>query len=362
MSVSYIFKVETQQPHSPAHTTPDPVPEPSPGTQSGFLSAFAIDLAPLRVSRDYRLLFLSQTISFFGSMMSFVVLPWQMYQLTHSSLFVGLLGVTEFAPTITMAFVGGALADYVDRRRMVLITELLMAVSSAVLVLNSLLSRPQVWVLFLCATAIAGLNGLKRPSLEALTPRLVPPQLMPAVSALRAVGGTLGGVLGPALGGVLATTAGPAVAYSIDLGTFVVSLLALWMMRATPPPLNADRPSLRSLVEGLRYARSRPELMGTYLIDMNAMFFGMPMALFPAIATKFGGASVGLLYAAPSVGAFFASIASGWSAGIHRHGMVVTLAAGIWGVAIIAFGFADRLWLALLWLAVAGAGDMVSGL
>jgi MFS family permease len=346
--------VDTQQPHSPAHATPDPVPEPSSGTQSGFLSAFAVDLTPLRISRDYRLLFLSQIISFFGSMMSFVVLPWQMYQLTHSSLLVGLLGVTEFVPTITMAFVGGALADYVDRRRMVLITEFLMAVSSAVLVMNSLLSRPQVWVLFACATAIAGLNGLKRPSLEALTPRLVPPQLMPAVSALRAVGSTLGGVL--------ATAAGPAVAYSIDLGTFVISLLALWMMRATPPPTNADRPSLRSLVEGLRYARSRPELMGTYLIDMNAMFFGMPMALFPAIATKFGGASVGLLYAAPSVGAFFASVGSGWSARSHRHGMVVTLAAGIWGVAIVAFGFADRLWLALLWLAVAGAGDMVSGL
>jgi MFS family permease len=182
------------------------------------------------------------------------------------------------------------------------------------------------------------------------------------VSALRAVGTTLGGVIAPALGGVLATAAGPAIAYSIDLGTFVISLFALWMMRATPPPLNADRPSLRSLIEGLRYARSRPELMGTYLIDINAMFFGMPMALFPAIGTKFGGASVGLLYAAPSVGAFFASIASGWSARAHRHGMVVTLAAGIWGLAIIAFGCAGRLWLALLWLAVAGASDMVSGL
>ena len=152
--VSYISKVETQQPHSPSHITPDPVPEPSTGPQSGFFSAFAINPAPLRISRDYRLLFLSQTISFFGSMMSFVVLPWQMYQLTHSSLLVGLLGVTEFIPTITMAFVGGALADYVDRRRMVLITELLMAVSSVVLVLNSLLSRPHVWVLFVCATAI----------------------------------------------------------------------------------------------------------------------------------------------------------------------------------------------------------------
>jgi len=134
------------------------------------------------------------------------------------------------------------------------------------------------------------------------------------------------------------------------------------MMRATPPPPDADRPSLRSLMEGLRYARGRPELMGTYLIDINAMFFGMPMALFPAIATKFGGASVGLLYAAPFAGAFVASLASSWSARVNRHGLAVTVAAGLWGLAIVAFGFAEHLWLALLCLAIAGAADMVSGL
>jgi MFS family permease len=350
------------QSHNPAHLTPDPVPEPSPVLEPGRLRRFAVDLTPLKVSRDYRLLFAGQSISFFGSMMSFVVLPWQMFQLTHSSLIVGMLGVAEFVPTITMAFVGGALADYVDRRRMVLTTELLMALSSAVLIANSLLPHPQAWVLFLCATAFAGTNGLQRPSLEAITPKLVPPELIPSVAALRAVGSTMGGVLGPALGGFLATTVGPARAYSITLCTFTFSLVTLWMMRATPPPVNADRPSLRSLAEGLRYARSRPELMGTYLIDINAMFFGMPMALFPAIATRFGGASVGLLYAAPSAGAFVASLASGWSKHVNRHGLAVTLAAGIWGVAIVAFGFADRLWLALLCLAAAGAADMVSGL
>ena len=342
--------------------TPDPVPEPSLGREQGLLSALSIDLTPLKSSRDFRLLFFSHTISFFGSMMSFVVLPWQMYQLTHSSLAVGLLSAAEFVPTITMAFVGGALADYVDRRRMVLITELLMAVNSAALVLNAMLPHPKAWLLFVCATALAGLNGLKRPSLEALTPRLLSPELMPAASALRAVGSTLGGVLGPAIGGFLATAAGPAIAYSIDFGTFAVSLLALWMMRATPPPPDADRPSLRSLMEGLRYARGRPELMGTYLIDINAMFFGMPMALFPAIATKFGGASVGLLYAAPFAGAFVASLASSWSARVNRHGLAVTVAAGLWGLAIVAFGFAEHLWLALLCLAIAGAADMVSGL
>jgi MFS family permease len=354
--------VDSQQQHSPAHLTPDPVPEPSLGKPQSLLSALAIDLTPLRVSRDFRLLYFSHTISFFGSMMSFVVLPWQMYQITHSSLNVGLLSAAEFVPTISMAFVGGALADYVDRRRMVLITELLMAVSSAILVLNSLLPRPQAWLLFVCATALAGLNGLKRPSLEALTPKLLPANLMPAASALRAVGSTLAGVLGPAIGGFLATAIGPAPAYSANFATFAMSLGALWWMRATAPPADADRPSLQSLMEGLRYARSRPELMGTYLIDINAMFFGMPMALFPAIATKFGGASVGLLYAAPSAGAFVASLASSWSAKVNRHGLAVTIAAGLWGVAIVAFGFAERLWLALLCLGIAGAADMVSGL
>src|SRR5260221_12101069 len=155
-----------------------------------------------------------------------------------------------------MAFIGGALADYVDRRGLVLITELLMALGSATLVLNSLLPHPKAWLLFVCATAFAALSGLKRPSLEALTPKLLPPGLMPAVSALRSVGSTIGGIAGPSLGGVIAATAGPALAYSINFGTFAVSLFTLWHMRATPPPLAADRPSLSSIADGLRYRKS----------------------------------------------------------------------------------------------------------
>jgi MFS family permease len=335
------------------------LPEVSGDERPGIMSALALDISPLKISREYRLLFISQTISLFGSMMSF---PWQMYQITKSSLAVGMLGAAEFVPIITMAFIGGALADYVDRRRMVLLTEMLMALGSAALIVNSLLPHSKAWLLFVCATAFAGLNGLKRPSLEALTPKLLPPALMPASSALRSVGGTIGGILGPALGGIFATTVGPALAYSLDLGTFAISLVALWMMRTTPPPLGADRPSLRSIAEGLRYAWSRPELMGTYLIDINAMFFGMPMALFPAIAARLGSASVGFLYAAPSVGALLVTLASGWTARVNLHGLAVTVAAALWGVAIIGFGFADRLWLALFCLLLAGAADMVSGL
>jgi MFS family permease len=295
-------------------------------------------------------------------MMTLVVLPWQMYQLTQSSLAVGLLGVAEFVPILFMAFVGGALADYVDRRRMVRFTELMLALGSGVLIFNSLLPRPRAWLLFACAAAFSAMNGLQRPSLEALLPRLVTLEKLPAASALNLMGRNIGSIAGPALGGLIAATVGPTLAYSVDLLTFLISLVALWLMRAVPPPPAADRPSVRSIVEGLRYAKSRPELMGTYLVDINAMFFGMPMALFPAIAVGFGGASVGLLYSAPSVGALLATMTSGWVRRVYRHGLAVIIAAAVWGLAIVCFGFANRLWLALLCLAVAGAADMISGL
>lgn len=366
--------MDDQQPHAQTHLTPDPVPlnaqlppaqsdEPEEGSERPKgLGVLTIDLTPLKVSREFRLLFIGQMVSFFGSMTTFVVLPWQMYQLTKSSFAVGLLGVAEFVPILFMAFVGGAFADYVDRRRMVRLTEVLLGTGCAVLIFNSLLPQPKVWILFVFAAAFAALNGLQRPSLEALAPRLVPAGLLPAASALNFLGRNMASVIGPAMGGLLAATIGPALTYSIDILTFVVSIIALCMMRAVPPPQGAERPSLRSIIEGMRYAKSRPELMGTYLVDINAMFFGMPMALFPAIATGFGGASVGLLYAAPSFGAILATLSSGWTARVHRHGLAVVIAAAVWGVSIICFGYANYLWLALLCLVVSGMADMISGI
>ncbi len=355
--------------HTKVHLTPDPVTAAAEvetpgagGVARRAWRALAIDVTPLKVSRDFRLLFAGRSVSFFGSMMTFVALPWQMYQLTKSSLAVGMLGVAEFVPILVMAFVGGALADYVDRRRMVRLTELALMLMTGALVCNSLLAQPRVWILFVCAGVMAALDGLQRPSLDAMLPRLVPGELMPAASALRSLTGTAGMIGGPALGGILVVAYGTVFAYSIDFLTFTVSLVALWLMRAVPPPPGADRPSVRSVVEGLRYARSRPELMGTYLIDINAMFFGMPMALFPAIAESFGGTSVGLLYAAPAFGAFCATLTSGWTKRVRRHGLAVALAAAAWGAAIVGFGFARQLWLALVCLALAGGADMVSGL
>lgn len=338
------------------------VPVSSPRLRQKILSALAIDVTPLRISRDYRLLYLGQFVSMFGSAISYVVLPWQMYQLTKSSFAVGMLGVAEFVPMFLMAFVGGALADYVDRRQMIRLAESGLLLCCGILVVNSLLPQPRVWILFLVAALFAALSALQRPAREALTPRIVPPEQMPAVAALNSLKFNFSHIIGPSLAGIVAARFGPAIAFGLDAATYVVSLVTLWLMRAVPPPADADRPSLKSVAAGLRYARSRQELLGTYLIDMNAMFFGMPMALFPALAESFGHASVGLFYAMPSVGALLAALTSGWANRVHRHGLAVTIAASVWGIAIVLFGLADSLWIALAFLALAGAADMISGL
>src|SRR5262249_11629223 len=327
-----------------------------------ILDAIAMDMTPLRVSRDYRLLYTGQFVSALGSAISYVVLPWQMYQLTKSTFAVGMLGVAEFVPMFLVAFVGGAMADYIDRRRLVMLAEAAMAVLCGAVVFNSLLPQPRVWALILMASLFAACISVHRPAIEALTPRIVPPELMPSVSALRAFGHSAPFIAGASLAGVVAAKLGAAVGYAFDAATFITSLVMLSLMRAVPPPEAADRPSLRSIKDGLLYARSRQELLGTYLIDIVAIFFGMPMALFPAIAERLGAASVGLLYATPAVGAMLATRAPGWAGKVNRHGRAVPLSVVAGGVAIVGFGFAPKLWVALLCLVAACAADMVSGM
>jgi MFS family permease len=342
-------------------------PEGSPASEEVGLPtgwrALAPDLTPLRRHRDFRLHTLGRGVSFLGSMVTFVAVPYQVFELTGSSLAVGLLGVVEMAALLALAFVGGSLADAVDRRRLVVFSDVGLLACTAGLLANASISAPRLWVVFVLAGLASGLGAIQRPSLEALVPRLVDPEELTAASAIRVLTGTIGMIGGPAFAGLLLAGPGLEAAYAVDAATFGVSLVALTAMRAVPPPPDAERPSLRQVLEGLRYARSRPDLIGTYVIDMAAMFFGMPMALFPALAQRYGGsAALGALYAAPSVGSLLATLTCGWTGRVHRHGRAISVAAAIWGLAIVGFGLAPWLWLALAGLAVAGAADMVSGI
>jgi MFS family permease len=320
-----------------------------------------IDISPLR-HRDFRLLYCAQFVSFIGTMITYVALPFQIYQLTGSSLAVGLIGLAELLPLLATAFVGGMLADVVDRRRIALLTDVALAIGSIILVLLALTAR-SIWPLFVVAGWMSAVSGLQRPAMESLTPRLVARDELAAASSLTAIRGSVGMIAGPALGGVLIASAGLSATYMVDVASYAVSLVCLWMIRAVPPAEGAEWPSLKALSEGFRYAASRQELIGTYTVDFAAMVFGMPLALFPALADRLGGPSaLGLMYAAPAGGALIASLTSGWTPRVHRHGRAVMIAATVWGGAIVAFGLSRTLWPALGCLVLAGGADAVSGI
>ena len=328
-----------------------------------MLRHVALDVGVLKRRREFRLITISQFISLLGSTATFVAIPFQVYEITGSSLAVGLLGVAELAPILVLALLGGALADAFDRRRLVIAAEAGAAVAAGVLLLNSALDEPRLWVIYLCAALLAGCYGLLRPPLDALVPQVVAKHELKAASAIDFFVGNTAQIAGPALGGILIAAFGVTVNYAIDTASFLLSAFALWLMHPPPALSQKVKPSLKGIVEGFRYARSRQELVGTYLVDMNAMFFAMPMALFPAMAERYGGAeALGLLYAAPAIGSLIASVTSGWARHVHRHGRAVVLAAAGWGIAIAAFGVADSLWVAVVLLAVAGGFDAISGI
>ncbi len=322
-----------------------------------------MDLRPLWRHRDYRALYAAQFVSFLGTMVTYVALPYQMFKLTGSSLAVGLLGLAELLPLLITAFIGGALADTVDRRRMILRTEVGLALGSAALALTALVDQPPAWILYVIAGFMSALNGLQRPSLDALTPRLVDSDELPAMASLAAFRGSVGMIAGPALGGALLASTGLVTTYAFDVLTYVFSFFAIRTIRTVLPPESTQAPSWRSVLEGFRYARSRQELIGTYVVDIVAMIFGMPLALFPALSQTLGGPKVlGLLYAAPAGGALVATLTSRWTHRVQGHGLAVMLAATAWGLAIIGFGFCGRLVPAIALLALAGGADAVSGM
>jgi MFS family permease len=322
-----------------------------------------LDISPLRRHRDFRLVFLGQLVSSLGGFITYVALPVQVYALTKSSAIVGLIGVVQLVPLAAAALWGGAVADAIDRRTLLLRCEALMACGSVALVAISLLPNPSVAALFVIAAFLSAVNGFHRPALEAITQKLVERDELAAVSALSSLRRMSAAIAGPALAGFSIAAFGLPTTYALQVATFGVSVAALAAMRSMPPPEAAKPAGLGTILEGLRYAGSRPELIGTYAVDIVAMTFAMPLAVFPALAEQLGGtATVGLLYSAMSIGALLVTIFSAWTRNVERRGAAVVVAAALWGVAIVGLGFATSLPVALACLALAGAADMVSGL
>ena len=322
-----------------------------------------VDLTPLRGSRDFRFLVVAGAVTSIGSLTTYVALPFQVKELTGSFVAVGLLGAVELVPLIVFGLWGGAIADAHDRRRIVIGCELALLLCSAALLANSLLPEPQLWVLYVVAALFATLDSLQRPSLDAIIPRIVPHDQLAAAAAINAMKWQLASLAGPAAAGFLIAGLGVSAAYGLDVATYAVSMALLWRLRPVPPGDGSERPSIAAIVEGVRYAWGRKDLLGTYLVDTVAMLFAFPMALFPFVADDLEAPwALGLLYTAPFAGSLLMTLTSGWTSHVHRHGRAIFVSAIAWGLGIAAFGLATNIWVALGCLAAAGAADMSSGL
>ncbi len=323
----------------------------------------AIDFSPLKKYPDFRRLWIAGLVSYFGSMITYVALPFQVKELTNSFLAVGLIGLVEIAPLIIFGLYGGVLADRVNRKVMIWVTEFASMFLTAILLINALLPNPKLWVLYVVAALFSAVDGLQRPSADAILPRLVGHDDLPAASALMSLRWQFGVITGPTLAGILIATFGVASGYATDILTFFISLIFLAKVRSVIPTNTSKKPTLSSLREGLAYATNRKDLMGTYLVDLSAMFFAMPTALYPFWADQLDAPwALGLFYAAGTIGSLIITLTSGWIRSYHKHGRAVTLAALGWGVAILLAGVANSLWLVLFFLTLAGACDMVSAL
>lgn len=333
------------------------------------------DLTPLRGSRNYRAVFGSRTVAMLGSQAAEVALLVQAKQLTGSPLIVGLLGVAELVPLVFFGLYGGALADRFDRRALMRWCEPGLAGCAGLLLVNALLPHPAIWPLFAVSAVMMAFASLQRPAFEAVTPRLVPLDQITAASALLSGSQNISVLLGSSLGGVLAVAPGPWLVYALDAAGFVVSFCFLGRLPKLPPEPSADGAGagaggsgelgrvLRDILVGVRYAIGRKDLLGSYLADLSAMIFAYPNALFPFMAVALHAPwATGLMFAAPSVGAFAVSATSGWMSQIRRHGLAIAIAAALWGAAMAGFGLSPDIYVALGFLALAGGADETSGI
>lgn len=357
----------------PEPTPADPVPPVDPGEAEARerwwhrALGTRIDLTPLRESRSFRILFWSGSIGYLCQMFAFVAVPYQLYALTGSNLAVGAMGAVQLVPILVFGLWGGVLADRVDRRTMLLLTGVAYVLLMGVLLANALLERPQVWLLYVVGGLLATAGALRQPSREAMIPRVVRHDQIPSAIALSSLTYQLGMLVGPGVAGLLIAHTSLSASYAVALaGSVLGTVMLLRLPRLAPLPDPEADPvgSWRQIGDGLRYAVGRKDLMGTYVIDMVGMFLAMPVVLFPALAEQvFGRPEIlGLLYSAEAVGSMLATVTSGWTARVHRHGRAVVLAAISWGAFTGLAGLMPNVWLAIAALAVAGGCDMISGL
>lgn len=337
-----------------------------PARQSGIaarLRGAALDLTPLRESPAFRRLIFGEAVSVIGTWVTMVAVPLQVYALTRSTVAVGLVGVAGLLPLIVFGLYGGAIADAVDRRKLVLVTTCGQLLLACVLVVQAALDVGSVALLYAIVAGQAGFSAVDSPARQAFVPRLLRKELLPAANALKLVEFNLAVTVGPLLAGVLVANFGYEAAYGLDVLTFFAALAAVAGLPAMPPAGGGRPAGTASVLEGLRFLRTREVLLMTFVVDLVAMVFGMPRALFPALAEQvYGGGeqTAGLLYSALAAGALLGALFSGWFGKVHRQGIAVLVAIGVWGVAITLFGLTDVLVLGLLFIALAGAADMVS--
>ena len=344
------------------------MPEPSRRSRSRrartLLGRIAVDVSPLRASREFRLLTAGNLITNLGTQATLVALPYQLYVQTRSPFLTGLLGAFELGPIVAMSLYGGALADRLDRRRLLLADQVALVALTSALAAGALAGHPPLGVLYVLGGLLAGFSSIQNVLRSSIVPNLVEPdELRPALALTYGLY-QLTMVIGPAVGGALIALFGVGTAYAVDAASCLGMALAVLALPPQPPH-GESRPAPigASIREGLRFVRSESALLGSFCIDLAAMTFGMPRALFPVLALTVyhaGAAGTGALYASVAAGATIAALTTGWLHGLRRLGLVVMWAVIAWGVAIALAGLVSSLWAAMALLAAAGAADSIS--
>lgn len=326
------------------------------------LGEFVIDVTPLRTSRNYRLVFAAQTLTVLTTALTNVAINLHVYQVTGSSVQVGLVSLVFGMALLAGLLAGGVLADRVDRRRIILSTRVIVAVVLAGLAVNADMPHPMLVVIYVAAILAGGINGLGGSALMAAIPSLIEPAQLTAAGALITVTSQFGAMVGPSIAGLIAAGPGVAACFAIDACGYLVGVVLMSFLPSMQSDVEPQHP-LRALAEGFKFVRHNQVVAGLLLIDVWAMVFAMPYALFPQLAEQVfhgGPATVGLLYTAPAVGAFVGALASGWTGRVKHSGRALIASVLVWGLAITGFGLAGHLWLGLLCLAIAGLGDTSS--